>query len=567
MALFGGPVGIAAMAGLGLLYWASGARDAINSTNELSDSMETLVGKYQQLSELERQSKVRVLGTEMKSLRDELIATSAEIDRLNREPAFDAWGGMTGNYDQIERLKARAEELNKQLDLASKKQQALFTVGMPEINASPGPIIDPNLTKTAAEMLINLQKQLTLYGQTSEAAKLRYELEMGALKGLDPLMADKLSKVAADLDAAKASEEQTKKNKDAEKQREDQLKTLLGAIDPVTAAAKEYAKHEALLKYHFELTNMPIAERTRLLAQLKNQYEAATPYSQLQNQLNPKYAEQQTHSNNLDVLNTELNNTPESEVAKRAQINALIEAEQRRHAEAMMSINGGMTSQFDAMWSETFDRFAAGMGTATADALFESKDFSEGLQQLTKGAIKQVVAGLVEIGVKKVAMAALDKGLMATSAATAKTTASTTGTSIATSMAPAAATSAMASWGSSAVVGMAAMTAALALLPSIIGKFHGGGTIPREGTYLLDGGETIYTRKQQQTLMNAMQATANGGGNGRSVMVQQSNTIVVQNEAQANSLQEVLPMLVRMTKAAVVDDINMRGDTWTSIRG
>lgn len=566
MALFGGPVGIAAMAGLGLLYWVSGARDAINSTNELGDSMETLVGKYQRLSELERQSKVRVLGTEMKSLRDELIATTTEIDRLNREPAFDAWGGMTGNYDQIERLKARAEELNKQLDLASKKQQALFTVGMPEINASPGPIIDPNLTKTAAEMLVNLQKQLTLYGQTSEAAKLRYELEMGALKGLDPLMADKLSKVAADLDAAKASEEQTKKNKDAEKQREDQLKTLLGAIDPVTAAAKEYAKHEALLKSHFELANVPIAERTRLLAQLKNQYEATTPYSQLRNQLDPKYAEEQTHANNLGVIDAEIAKTPEDDIAKLTYLNNLKIAENERFAEAMKAINKSVVFDWDQMWNDSVARMAQGIGSATADAIFEAKDFGQATQQVLKGVGKAAVQMLVEYMAQKALAAAFDNTLMGKNAAVATTTAASTAASVTASMAPAAATTSIATMGSGAMIGMAAMVAAMAMLPRIMGKFHGGGTIPREGTYLLDGGETIYTRRQQQTLMNAMQASANGGSGGRSLSIQQSNTIVVKNDSDAQTLEDVLPQLVQMTKSAVVDDLNNRGEVFRARR-
>ncbi|MEL4300934.1 tape measure protein [Shewanella xiamenensis] len=562
LSLAGGPAGLVMMGAAALAYWAFTADNATQPTDDLSSKVDSLVGSYQKLTDLERQSKVRVLGTEMKVLRDELIATTAEIDRLNREPAYDAFNGSYLRDDgQIAQLKARAEELNKQLDLASKKQQALFAVGMPEIKADPT-IVDPNLTKTAAEMLINLQKQLTLYGKTSEAAKLRYELEMGALKGLDPLMAEKLKKVAADLDAAKAAEEQTKKNKEAEKQREDQLKTLLGTIDPVTQAAKEYAKHEALLKGYFEAANVPIAERTRLLAQLKNQYEASTPYSQLQNQLDPKYAEQQTHTNNLDVLNTELNNTPESEVAKRAQINALIEAEQRRHAEAMTGINQSVAFDWNEMWQNSVERMSQGIGSATADALFEAKDFGQATQQVLKGVGKAAVQMLVEWMAQKALAAAFDNSLMVKNAAVATTTAASTGASVTASMAPAAATTSIATMGSGAMIGMAAMVAALALLPSIIGKFHGGGTIPREGTYLLDGGETIYTRKQQQTLMNAMQATANGGSGGSNVVIQQSNTIVVKNDSDAQTLEDVLPQLVQMTKAAVVDDLNNRGEVF-----
>lgn len=561
LSLAGGPAGLVMMGAAALAYWALTADNATQPTDDLSSKVDSLVGSYQKLTDLERQSKVRVLGTEMKVLRDELIATTAEIDRLNREPAFDAWGGMTGNDDQIARLKARAEELNKQLDLASKKQQALFAVGMPEIKADLT-IVDPNLTKTAAEMLINLQKQLTLYGKTSEAAKLRYELEMGALKGLDPIMADKLSKVAADLDAAKASEEQTKKNKDAEKQREDQLKTLLGAIDPVTAAAKEYAKHEALLKSHFELANVPIAERTRLLAQLKNQYEATTPYSQLRNQLDPKYAEEQTHANNLGVIDAEIAKTPEDDIAKLTYLNNLKIAENERFAEAMKAINKSVVFDWDKMWNDSVARMAQGIGSATADAIFEAKDFGQATQQVLKGVGKAAVQMLVEYMAQKALAAAFDNTLMGKNAAVATTTAASTAASVTASMAPAAATTSIATMGSGAMIGMAAMVAALALLPSIIGKFHGGGTIPREGTYLLDGGETIYTRKQQQTLMNAMQATANGGSGGSNVVIQQSNTIVVKNDSDAQTLEDVLPQLVQMTKAAVVDDLNNRGEVF-----
>ncbi|MCU8031773.1 tape measure protein [Shewanella sp. SM73] len=562
LSLAGGPAGLVMMGAAALAYWAMTADNATQPTDDLSSKVDSLVGSYQKLTDLERQSKVRVLGTEMKVLRDELIATTAEIERLNREPAYDAFNGSYLRDDgQIAQLKARIEELNKQLDLASKKQQALFAVGMPEIKADPT-IVDPNLTKTAAEMLINLQKQLTLYGQTTEAAKLRYELEIGALKGLDPLMAEKLKKVAADLDAAKAAEEQTKKNKEAEKQRQEQLKTLLGAIDPVTQAAKEYAKHEALLKTYFESTNAPIAERTRLLGLLKNQYEESTPYSQLQNQLDPKHAEQQTHTNNLDVLNTELNDTPESEALKRNQINALIEAEQRRHAEAMKDINKSVSFDWDEMWQNSVERMSQGIGSATADALFEAKDFGDATAQVLKGVGKAAVQMLVEWMAQKALAAAFDNTLMTTNATTAATTAAGTGAAITASMAPAAATTSIATMGSGAMIGMAAMVAAMAMLPSIIGKFHGGGTIPREGTYLLDGGETIYTRRQQQTLMNAMQASANGGGAGRSVVVQQSNTIVVKNDTDAQTLEDVLPQLVRMTKEAVVDDLNNRGEVF-----
>lgn len=567
MALAGGPAGVVVMAAFALGYWAMTADSAKSSTQGLNTDIANLAENYQKLSVAAAKAKLINLDDEFASASHDADVLSAKLEYLKAQQRFSSGRDARGKEIIIleAELEAAVKRVNDLLVIRQKLNDHIAAGGKKESNLN-SPIVDPNLTKTAAEMLINLQKQLTLYGKTSEVAKLRYELEMGALKGLDPLMAEKLKKVAADLDAAKAAEEQTKKNKEAEKQRQEQLKTLLGTIDPVTQAAKEYAKHEALLKTYFESTNAPIAERTRLLAQLKNQYEASTPYSQLRNQLDPKHAEQQTHTNNLDVLNTELNNTPESEVAKRAQINALIEAEQRRHAEAMTGINQSVAFDWNEMWQNSVERMTQGIGSATADALFEAKDFGQATQQVLKGVAKAAVQMLVEWMAQKALAAAFDNSLMAKNAAVATTTAASTGASVTASMAPAAATTSIATMGSGAMIGMAAMVAAMALLPSIIGKFHGGGTIPREGTYLLDGGETIYTRKQQQTLMNAMQASANGGGAGRSVVVQQYNTIVVENESQARTLEDVLPQLVKMTKDAVVDDMNNRGEIYRSNR-
>ncbi|PKG73048.1 hypothetical protein CXF86_19715 [Shewanella sp. GutCb] len=296
-----------------------------------------------------------------------------------------------------------------------------------------------------------------------------------------------------------------------------------------------------MLKAYFEQANVPLEKRKALLSALKEEYalpsETPSEFDNLRGSLDPRYSESQTHDENMGVLTNELQVTPESEALKRNQINMLIEAEQQRHASAMSEINNGVSTQFDAMWSETFDRFAAGIGAATADALFESENFGDAMKGITKGAIKSVISGLVELGTKKLAMAVIDKGIMASTSATATTTAATTGASITASMAPAAATSSIASFGSSAVVGMAAMIAAMALLPTIIGKFHGGGTIPREGTYLLDGGETVYTRKQQQTLMNALSTSAGGDqgakGSGVQVMVK-----LIEDASKAGSVEQ-----------------------------
>ncbi|QSX32625.1 tape measure protein [Shewanella avicenniae] len=439
----------------------------------------------------------------------------------------------------------------------------LFT-GEAKITA---PVIsDPGLTKSAQEMINKLNEQTTLFGAATESAKVFYQLQAGALVGLDPLMAEKLIKAAADLDAQKAAEEQTKKNKAAEDKRAETLKTLLGHIDPVTTAAKQYAEQEQLLKTYFEQTNTPLAERTRLLAALKNQYEQSTPYSQLRNQLDPSYAEGQAHNTNIDVLNNELAATPENDVSKRAEINALIEAEQQRHADKMNEINSGVSINWNQMWQDSLDRMTSGIGEATADALFESKNFGEGVKETIRGTAKALVQMSIEWGARKLVMAALDRSIATTSAATNVATAAATGTSMAAAYAPAAAMASLASFGGNSIPAMVGITATTMLAESlsILGIAHDGLPINRnEGTYLLRQDEMVLNPKQRDNFEYLVDYAKNGNNGGANqVNLTVSPTIVVSSESQVSDVQELLPEIVKATKIAVAEDFANRGMIW-----
>ncbi|MEC4724515.1 tape measure protein [Shewanella sp. D64] len=567
MSLAGGPVGVVMMAAAGIAYFAMQADEAKEPVLNLAEEVAKLNGQFKALSQQERQIKISKLSTQMKAWRSELIKTNAEMERVNGHALLlRGTPGELQSHVKLDVLKTKASELTDKLTEASATQKALFDQGLPNIDKQPTTIKNKKpVDKAQQQLLDRLTKQKQLYGEVSEAAKVRYEIEYGSLKKLDPAINAQILLEAKALDAKKKAAVGTKEAADAVKEQEKQLKSLLAVLDPLTAASNEVADKERLLKIYFEQTNVPLEKRRALLAALKEEYAApqeTSEFDQLRGNLDPTFSENQNYSENLGILNDELQNTPGSEALKRNQINLLIEAEQQRHAMAMSEINGGVSTQFDAMWSESFDRFAAGIGSATADALFESKNFGDAMMSIGKGALKSVVAGLVEISVKKLAMAAIEQSIMTTSAATATTTAAATGASITASMAPAAVTASIATMGGAPSFGMMAMMAAMALIPSIIGQFHGGGTIPREGTYLLDGGETVYTRNQQQTLMNAMTASSSPNKGGRNVSIEQHNTIVVNNQRDVDTLEQVLPELVALTKSAVVDDLNQRGDVW-----
>lgn len=570
MSLAGGPAGVLMMAAAGIAYFGLSAKHAQFDISDLDDEVDVLLGRMDNI-------KSRKLDLGIEKQKQKIAEMNAEYIKLAYAPAgslslVQRW--LSSNDELRTSQRAAAKERAAQITVLSHKleqaKQDLIALNgeLTKLDASGSPsagTTSPSMSKIQQQLLDSLTKQKHLYGEVSEAAKVRYEIEYGTLKKLDPAINAQILLEAKALDAKKQATTSTQKAADAMKEQETQLKSLLSVLDPISAASNEMADKERLLKTYFEQANVPLEKRRALLAALKEEYAAPqqrSEFEQLRGNLDPTFSENQTHTENMGILTDELANTPESEVFKRNQINLLIEAEQLRHAKVMKQINGDVSLNWDQLWNDSVSRMAAGIGSATADAIFEAKDFGQATMQVLKGVGKAATQMLVEYMVQKALAATKDTELMGVSAAAATTTAAGTGASITASMAPAAATASIATMGGAPSIGMIALMAGMALIPSIIGQFHGGGTIPREGTYLLDGGETVYTRNQQQTLMNAMKASSGSGQGGRRVSIEQHNTIVVKNQSDVDTLEQVLPELVALTKSAVVDDLNQRGDVW-----
>ncbi|QUN06428.1 tape measure protein [Shewanella yunxiaonensis] len=574
--LLGGWPGLILMAATGWVAFSSGANNAADNVGIIDDRVKSLLGNINDLTRTQLDSKIRALQSQYQLQLSGINDIDQKIQKLESNRQYGQ-GQYADVQSQIDSLKQQRQQLENERDAISKTMQQImakiqgntFNNIQWQGGGNDAPKTDPALTKQAESMLSNLQKQVTLYGSASESAKLFYEIEAGSLQKLDQPMKEKLIKAAADLDAQKAAEEQTKKNKQAEDERAAVLQKLLGNIDPVTVAAKQYADQEKLLKDYFEKANVPLAERTRLLANLKNQYEASTPYSQLRNQLDPAYAENQTHTNNLDTLNSQLANTPEDEVAKRAEINALIEAEQQRHATAMTDINSSISFNWNQMWQDSVDRMTSGIGAATADALFEAKNFGDGVQETVRGVAKSIVQMMVEWAARKAVMFAMDKMFASSGAQTNQAIAVETGTGIAAAYAPAAAMASLASFGGNSIPAMAGMgaTAALAETLSIVGIAHDGLPLNRdEGTYLLRQGEMVLNPKQRDNFEYMVDYAKGGNAGANQLNLTVSPTIVVQKESQVSEVQDLLPQIVKFTTAAVVENMNMRGEAWTATR-
>ena len=173
------------------------------------------------------------------------------------------------------------------------------------------------------------------------------------------------------------------------------------------------------------------------------------------------------------------------------------------------------TQDFDTMWGNTFDRFAQGIGDATASAIMDGKNFGDTMKAFAKSMVKEVLSGLIQIAVKKLALAAIDKMITTTGAATNVATAAAAGTSMAAAYAPAAAAASLASFGGNSVPAMAGIGATYALTEglALAGMAHDGiDSIPSEGTWLLDKGERVVDKRTNQDLKQALKVGGMGGG-------------------------------------------------------
>lgn len=138
------------------------------------------------------------------------------------------------------------------------------------------------------------------------------------------------------------------------------------------------------------------------------------------------------------------------------------------------------TENFDALWGGTFDRFAEGIGQSTATAIMEQNNLGDAAKEITRGAVHSLAAGLVEIGVKKLALFAIEKSIGVAGKATEVATAIPTATALASIWATPAALVSLATGGGNSIPANAGMAATVGLAESLAlaGSFEGGGYIP-----------------------------------------------------------------------------------------
>lgn len=291
-----------------------------------------------------------------------------------------------------------------------------------------------------------IERQLSLYGATSEAAKVRYEIESGAMKGIAAQKADYLISLARELDAKRELAEQ------------DQIEET-GNRDALSVLDSLRTEEEAI-RESYERRRQIIMDATLLTEEQKNEAVLA---------LKQEHDEQ------------------------------MIQANGSYWERYMVAAQENLLA-FDEMAGTMLENFTGRFGDAFESMVFEAESFGDALQGAGQAMARSVVNAIGEMAAQWVAYQALEMAgiakttaaktasvstitaaqmgsIAATTAASTAATATTTATQAAAAATttaawtPAAIVASIGSFGGAAAIGLAAVLAALAFT----GGFRKGG--------------------------------------------------------------------------------------------
>jgi tape measure domain-containing protein len=574
-AAIGGIPGVVLLGAYAIYEWATNTEDATEKATELKEvsfqlatEINKLVAEYKSLNKAGKELRLDEITQKEYRARERLVSLTQQLRdeeektaKLRRKRANPLVGELREEIEQVEEL----------LNSLSQKRSALFEAGLPT-DGWQMPTLEPTISAEVQGLLDKLEQQRALYGEVGEAARIAYETTRGSLKNLSEAEKAALLQSAKKLDAHKKEIDARVAQRDAVKSLEQEVASLITKNNEEIALYGDTSR-EAKIRYDIEhgaLKDINDALKQKLILQAKeldNLSEAKSLQSRVESiavgVMTPEQRENNNYKNNINDLETYRDSLPESDLAKRQEINQLIEAEQRRHADAITQIQQGAKSQFDLMWAESFDRFASGVGQATASALFDSENLGDGLRNVTLAIGKQVVATLVEIGIKEAANWALrmtmrkadladDAATTAASSGIAIATGTTTAAALTAAWTPAAAMVSLATMGANAAAATAGIltTLATAKTAGFAGFFDNGGHIPsgkfgiagEYGPEFVKGPATVTSRVDTANILNRQ--AANDGG-GRSVVFNDNRTINVSGGSTEEVMTQLAPILER----------------------
>ncbi|MCU8219770.1 tape measure protein [Vibrio vulnificus] len=342
MGALGGPLGIAMIAAGALSYFALSTSEAADSTDKMKDEVSKLVDEYKSLNEAGKNVLFAKLGAEATTARTELIKTQARIRDLKEELSYAPPQDRELKESELLYLEKQAQKLEEAVVKSNAAYQELLkTTTDGKWQEPAGDSTTPTeeqekALKAGERMLENLAKQAALYGNTSEVARVRYEIEKGSLQGINDQLKEQLLLQAKIIDQKRAEAEKVKAEKKTDK------------IDDFFASSDEL-NNEFLMR-------LAIQADYENKAKIQEQYAYAERQEQLQAQFNAAYEQARGNQELMHALESEyFQNRQILRQAHEMNLTEITRQEEEKRR-AMMLQNVGFALSSGA---QMFDGFAA----------------------------------------------------------------------------------------------------------------------------------------------------------------------------------------------------------------
>ncbi|MDF4919630.1 tape measure protein [Vibrio parahaemolyticus] len=327
MALLGGPAGIAMMAAGAVGYFALTSNDAKDKTEGFTESIESLLGMMDKLEEKRLE----------KGLAERLEAVSEvelKIETLSKRKGTN---DIKKRLAELAELREEEQKLKQEVIALEDKLYEVRNRPVKKVSGSEDPTEEQEKALKAGErMLENLAKQAALYGNTSEVARVRYEIEKGSLQGINDQLKEQLLLQARIIDQKRAEAEKVKAEK----------KT--GKIDDFFASSDEL-NNEFLMR-------LAIQADYENKAKIQEQFAYAERQEQLQAQFNAAYEQARGNQELMHALESEyFQNRQVLRQAHEMNLTEITRQEEEKRR-AMMLQNVGFALSSGA---QMFDGFAA----------------------------------------------------------------------------------------------------------------------------------------------------------------------------------------------------------------
>lgn len=497
MALLGGPAGVAMMAAGAISYFALTSSDAKTKTDSFSESIESLLG---QMSKLEEQRLTKGLEERLKALKN----VELQIETISKRKGTEDIGKRLA---ELAKLRDAEQKLKQEIVDIEDKIYEVRSRPSPEKKNSPTSEQE-EAAKAGERLLETLSRQAALYGQTSEVAKVRYEIEKGSLQGINDQLKEQLLLQAQALDNKKATKTEKKDTKALDEfyAQTDEMENAWLKRLALEAAMENRAVVEESYAYNARLKNLEEMHKKAVEAAGGNKEKLAAIESEYRYQQQIAEADHQARLKEI-----------EAEMLRQR------EESNKTYWERYLESAEKALGDFDNLAQTSINSFSSGMGNAFESMVFDAESFGDAMFKLAEGMARSVVNALGRMAAEWLAYKAV-QALVGTSTATAAATSMTANAQAASLMSglnafsstaaipivgPIAAPGAMAA----AIAATAPIAASVSALSfsGVVGQAHDGiNRVPKEneGTWMLKAGEMVLNNDQADNfrwMVDAMQ--------------------------------------------------------------